>query len=270
MNEMSDASGVELAILKHAAQSNIPVNGSIELLPLCNMNCDMCYVRLDAAQMKKHGRLRTISEWLSLAQEMKEAGTLFLLLTGGEPLLYPEFRTLYTELMSMGMILTVNTNGTLIDEDWADFFAAHKPRRINLTLYGTDNAAYERLCHYKGGYDKASTAIQLLKARCVDVKVGCSAVTSNINDADRIFALADDLGAAVNIDSYMYPTTRERGVAYDTQMRLVPAHSALIWFKSIRHSMSGDQYRSYHNAMLQNVERRKNLADTGSQQISGM
>ena len=36
----------------------------------------------------------------------------------------------------MGMILTINTNGTLIDETWADFFAQHPPRRINITLYG--------------------------------------------------------------------------------------------------------------------------------------
>lgn len=61
---------------------------------------------------------------------------LFLLLTGGEPLLYPGFWTLYAKLKRMGFILAVNTNGTMIDEDWADFLAAHKPRRVNITLYG--------------------------------------------------------------------------------------------------------------------------------------
>lgn len=107
---------IEKAVLKH-----IPLNASLELLPLCNMNCDMCYVRLSKEEMENLGRLRTADEWLTLAKQMQEAGTLFILLTGGEPLLYPEFKKVYMGLRKMGMILTVNTNGTLINEKWADF-----------------------------------------------------------------------------------------------------------------------------------------------------
>ena len=69
---------------------------------------------------------------------MQKAGTVFLLLTGGEPLLFPDFKTLYRRLRNLGMILTINTNGTLLDEAWADFFATYPPRRINITLYGAD------------------------------------------------------------------------------------------------------------------------------------
>ena len=64
---------------------------------------------------------------VSSRDQMKEAGTLFVLLTGGELLLYPGFREVYLGLRKMGMILTVNTNGTLLDEGWADFFAQHPP-----------------------------------------------------------------------------------------------------------------------------------------------
>ena len=52
--------------------------------------------------MESQGRLKTAAEWLKLAQEAKEAGMLFLLLTGGEPFLYPEFWELYGELKEMG------------------------------------------------------------------------------------------------------------------------------------------------------------------------
>ena len=138
---------MEKAMLQHAFAAQSPINGTLELLPLCNMNCDMCYIRLDRAQVKAGGGLHTADEWISLGQEMAKAGVLFLLLTGGEPLLFPDFRKLYTELKKMGIILTINTNGTLLDEDWADFFAAHKPRRINITLYGATDDAYEKLCH---------------------------------------------------------------------------------------------------------------------------
>ena len=72
--------------------------------------------------METKGKLRTAGEWIEIAKQMKEAGVLFLLLTGGEPLLYAEFREVYLALKEMGMIITLNTNGTMIDEKWADFF----------------------------------------------------------------------------------------------------------------------------------------------------
>ena len=125
-------------------------------------------------KMECQGQLRTVDEWILLAQQMQKAGTLFLLLTGGEPLLFPDFKTLYLELRNMGMILTINTNGTLLGESWADFFAEYRPRRINITLYGADAASYNRLCHYPQGFDQTVRAIRLLRERNVDVKISCS------------------------------------------------------------------------------------------------
>lgn len=116
------ASSVERALINRAKEKKVPINGSLELLPLCNMNCDMCYVRLSREEMERKGRLCTADEWLEIGRQMKESGVLFLLLTGGEPLLFPDFKRMYLELRGMGFILTINTNGTLIDEEWAVFF----------------------------------------------------------------------------------------------------------------------------------------------------
>lgn len=151
MEPLEGATTVERMLLAQAKRSCTPANGSIELLPLCNMNCDMCYVRLSREEMECQGRMRTAEEWLEIGRQMKKAGVLFLLLTGGEPFLYPDFKRLYLGLKQMGMILTINTNGTLIDEELADFFAKNKPRRINITLYGTDEETYINLCHYPKG-----------------------------------------------------------------------------------------------------------------------
>ena len=103
--------------------------------------------------MEAQGRMRTGQEWLTLGKEMADAGTLFLLLTGGEPLLHPDFKEIYLGLKKLGMIITINTNGTLIDKEWAAFFGENKPRRINITLYGADAATYGKLCHYPAGFD---------------------------------------------------------------------------------------------------------------------
>ena len=78
----------EKVLINRAFQKGIPLSASFELSPLCNMNCRMCYVRLSKEEMKEKGRLRTAREWLELAHQMRDSGTLFIILTGGEPLLY--------------------------------------------------------------------------------------------------------------------------------------------------------------------------------------
>ena len=71
MDPMADASTVERMLLNQARMKNIPMNGSIELLPLCNLNCKMCYVRLSREEMETQGRIRTVDEWIAVAKEMK-------------------------------------------------------------------------------------------------------------------------------------------------------------------------------------------------------
>ena len=216
----------EKRILSRAAQRQNPVNGSLELLPLCNMNCDMCYIRLNKKEVDEQGGLHNADAWIQLGKEMAQAGVLFLLLTGGEPLMFPEFQRLYKELKSMGMILTVNTNGTLLDEEWADFFGKYKPRRINITLYGSDDTAYEKLCHYPGGFSRTVRAIRLLRERGVDVKINGSVTKDNRNDMEAIYRIGRELDVPVHMDTYMLPGLYERNLSFEKQSRLMPEDAA--------------------------------------------
>ena len=99
----------------------------------------------------------------------------------------------YFSVRKMGMILTINTKGTLLDEEWADFFGKQKPRRINITLYGADDKAYESLCHYPGGFEKTLRAIRLLKERGVDVKINGSVTRENLKDMDAVYRIGRNM-----------------------------------------------------------------------------
>lgn len=226
MNPLEGAERSELALFRMAGEKRIPLNGSIEVTPLCTMDCDMCFVRLSREEMEARGRLRTAAEWLSIAEEMKQAGVLFMLLTGGEPLLYPDFKELYLGLRRLGFILTINTNGTLLDEDWADFFVQNPPRRINITLYGASDRAYRELCHLPGGYERTLCAIELLRERGVHLKLNYTLTTKNAEDLSAFLDYCKERELPYGIDPRIMPATRERSRSFDFSSRLSAEEAA--------------------------------------------
>lgn len=254
MDYTDNFSTLEQKIIQKSKGAKIPVMGSFELLPLCNMNCEMCYVRLSREEMNMLGRLRTVPEWLGLAQQMKQAGVLFLLLTGGEPLLYPGFQELYQKLRNMGFILTINTNATLLDEKWAVFFAENKPRRINVTLYGAGESDYEKLCHYREGFAKTIQAVKLLKERNVDVKISFSLTTTNYDKVKEVFSIGAKLDVPVHIDPYMMPATRERIQKYNYQTRLKPEKAAHIALEVLKMQLPDNIYAQYIKQTLWRIQ----------------
>ncbi len=254
MDPMADALSYERALLTHARMRKSPINGSLELLPLCNLNCKMCYVRLSKSEMEAQGRLRTWEEWLDVARQMKANGVLFLLLTGGEPLMYPNFRELFVELKKMGMILTINTNGTLLDEDWAKFFAQYKPRRINITIYGSSEEIYQELCQAPQGFQKAIDAVRMLKEHGVDVKISGSATKANAADLENIIRLGHAMNVPVAIDTYMMPAIRERNKPYDFQSRLDPISAARARVRVMEMEMSAESFKQYRDQLIDSVD----------------
>ena len=139
-------------LFRKATKERIPLGGTFELTPVCNMDCRMCYVKMSRQQQEAIRPLIKAEEWLKLAEEAKEQGLLYLLLTGGEPFGRRDFREILSGLHKMGLILTVNSNGTLIDEETVEWLVRTPPVRINITLYGASDETYERLCRNPKGF----------------------------------------------------------------------------------------------------------------------
>lgn len=248
------ANAMERKLVEQAKEKRLPVMGSLELLPLCNMDCDMCYIRLSRKEMEQKGRLRSVEEWLEIGRQMKETGVLFLLLTGGEPFLYPEFERLYLGLRKLGMILTINSNGTLIDDRLAGFLGRYKPRRVNVTLYGARERTYEELCHFPGGLKRAINGIRLLRANGVDVKIGVSLTRANRHEIEEIITVGESLGVPVRVDTYMMPAARERSLPFQFQSRVEPEEAAKIRIRALKRVMGEEIFLKYQKMALNELE----------------
>lgn len=218
-------SPMEELLAQKASNRFFALGGTMELLPLCNMDCRMCYIRQTKEEMDRQGRMLTCDEWLRIAREMKKMGVLYLLLTGGEPLIYPEFERLYTELTKMGFVISVNTNATLIDETWADLFGRFPCRRFSITLYGKDDATYARLCRNPKGFTQVMRAAQLLKERNVPFRFTCSVTPDNRADLPELHGIARRFDVPLQTCSYMFPPAR-KPEGSDAFVRMSPEDAA--------------------------------------------
>lgn len=132
-----------------ARYSDTPLSGSFELTPLCNLDCKMCYVHLNANQLKPNERLLTLEEWKEIAKQCVAAGMMYVTLTGGECLTYPYFKELYLYICSLGIQPDIMTNGRLLTEEMVDFFAQHPPGVMQISLYGSCEDAYEKVTGHR-------------------------------------------------------------------------------------------------------------------------
>ncbi len=173
----------------------VPITGTFELTPRCNFQCRMCYVHLKADQIPKYGREFSAEEWIRIAREAKEAGTVWLCITGGEPLLHPEFETIYTELSRMGFFITLQTNASLLNEKAMELLEEYPPRSVKITLYGSNDEVYEKVCRVKDGFTRVDHAIQELRKRKIPVSLVSTVIRQNEEDVKNmaLYALKNGL-----------------------------------------------------------------------------
>ena len=134
----------------------------------CNLHCVMCYT--DCFNRPEFVRQElTTGDILRIMDEMAEAGTLELCLTGGEPMMRPDFFQIYEHAVRRGFLVTVFTNGTLITEAAAERFAACRPHRIEISLHGMTADTFERVTQGPGSHRRCLDGIRLLLERHLPV-----------------------------------------------------------------------------------------------------
>jgi len=127
---------------------------------------------------------------LRTLDEVTEAGCLFLLITGGEPLLKRNFTEVYRRAKLNGIFVTVFTNGTLVDDRILDLFEELPPLVVEVSLYGATAETFERITRVPGSFKKCVKGIERLVARGLKVRLKTPLMTLNEDEFDQIERLA--------------------------------------------------------------------------------
>jgi MoaA/NifB/PqqE/SkfB family radical SAM enzyme len=164
----------------------IPLSFDLEATARCNNNCRHCYINLPPGDKAALHDELTLDEISHIADQAVSLGSLWCLLTGGEPLLRKDFSDLYLMLKSKGLLVSVFTNACLITEKHIKLFRDFPPRDIEITVYGATEETYERVTRMPGSYAAFRRGLALLLEGGLKVDLKTMSLRSNWHELPAI------------------------------------------------------------------------------------
>jgi radical SAM protein with 4Fe4S-binding SPASM domain len=207
-------------LIERLAGRRYPFAGSFELTERCNLGCLHCYINQPAGSKAARARELTAAQVIGILDQMADAGCLYLLLTGGEAMLRPDFVEIYRHAVQRGFLLSLYTSGTLLTERMADFLAQWRPQSLEITLYGATASTYERVTQVPGSYARCMRGIELLLERDLPLGLKTMVMRANLHELQDMKALAAQLGVDFRYDGALWP--RQDGGQQPYTQRLSP------------------------------------------------
>ncbi len=184
-----------------AARSRTPISATLELTRRCNLRCGHCYLGDQAAPEPERDTAAvkaSLDEWAA-------AGCLYLLITGGDPMLRKDFADIYRHARELGLIVTVFCNGSLVTDAIVRLFQEFPPRLVEISLYGATAGTYEAVTGVPGSHARAWDGLRRLHAAGIRIGLKTLLLSSNRHELEDLAAQARELGVPFRYDAAVFP-----------------------------------------------------------------
>jgi len=179
----------------------IPQLTSIYLNPTerCNLRCKHCWLNPEFYSSGFTSIQRTAHEmdlWEieSILKQSLELGLKSIKLTGGEPFLRDDIHHIIELIKKYKLYLHIETNGTIIDRNGANFLKKFHVDRISISLDSTNPSTYESLRGVMNSFERVINSIKFIINTGISVEIIMSLFKENIREFPQVFKLTKKLG----------------------------------------------------------------------------
>lgn len=199
-----------------ATAERIPLWSYVEIIATCNFKCQHCYI----APCAEREDVMSLEQAEALFDKLAAAGSLSMLLTGGEVFSHRQFKDIYLAAKRRGFMVYINSNAYLIGEKWADFLAEWPPVIVSISLYGMSDQRYEAVTGIPNAFRRVDRAINMLLDRGIKVELKCPAMTLTVDELPAMKSYAAARGLEFRYDPIITP--QEKGSVRPMQLQLAP------------------------------------------------
>jgi radical SAM protein with 4Fe4S-binding SPASM domain len=152
----------------------VPLKAVWEITFACNMNCGHCGSRCGEVKPDE----LTEAEALELCRQLGELGLMSITLSGGEPLMRPDWDKIAAHLRDAGVVANILTNGWYIDEDIVARARAAGVPNFGISVDGLKET--HDFIRRPGSFDRICSAMDLLNRENMPISVITSINRQNI------------------------------------------------------------------------------------------
>jgi Fe-coproporphyrin III synthase len=160
------------------------------LIRRCNLTCKHCYSI--SADKDFAGELTT-EEVFRTMDDLKAFKVPALILSGGEPLLRPDFFDIAARSKALGFYTALSSNGTLIDATMCRRIASADFHYVGVSLDGL-GATHDKFRRMEGAFDLSLAGIRLCRDAGMKVGVRFTLTQDNFADLPGLLQLVEDEG----------------------------------------------------------------------------
>lgn len=213
-------------IIQNGIAMGKPVSGFFELTSRCNLNCKMCYICGEENHNSLMDKEISAKHWIEIGKQAKDAGVLYLTLTGGEIFMRKDFFEIYDALANMGFIITLYTNGTLFNDDMINHLAKNPPLRVSISVYGACPETYGKVTGQSDAFYKVMGNIRKLQDAKIGLQLKTTVIQHNSGEFRQLAEFARGIGLNMGLVNYISP--RRDGIGTDPlSNRLEPKELAI-------------------------------------------
>jgi radical SAM protein with 4Fe4S-binding SPASM domain len=175
----------------------------------CNLKCRHCYI--NAKEIEDETELNTV-EGKKLIDQIAEFDKTILVLSGGEPLLRKDIFELAAYSVKKGLITTLGTNGTLINDEVSTKLFNVGIRKVAISIDSSSSIIHDELRGIRGAWNKAINGVNSCIRKGVGVQFNTTMTRQNFGDLDAILKLAESLGVVDVHLFFLVPTGRGKNM----------------------------------------------------------
>jgi radical SAM protein with 4Fe4S-binding SPASM domain len=205
-------------VLRTAFERCVPLYVTFEITQRCNLRCVHCY---NFDRERPYGRSAeelADEEILRILGEVHEAGCLFLSLTGGEVLAHPRLDDFIRCARSLGMKVTLKSNGTLLTDERVAALRDAGANAIDLSLYGAVAATHDAFVKQAGAHAATLDGARRARDAGIEVRLAVVVVRSNAGEVEAMLELSRELGVSCTVDPQL--TARYDGTSSSLDLRV--------------------------------------------------
>jgi AdoMet-dependent heme synthase len=190
---------IQLDFQARAMAMGVPFSLHLDLTYRCNERCVHCYL-----DHNDHGEMTT-EEIKRVLAEAAEAGTFYLTLSGGEPMLRKDFAEILAHAHKLTFATKIKTNGTLITPQMAQLLLENGVHEVQISVYSHRAEVHDDITKLPGSFERSIRAIKTLRAAGLNVVIATPLMRANLSDYPAVQVLASELGVPFTFDPTITP-----------------------------------------------------------------